>query len=87
MSINLPAIFGNNKKEEIQAPVLNPFAVQHITYISMRMRHPLFGSKDEWLFEADISFKNGDTSGEQNIKGTDFMDLFKKVYDFCEKLK
>lgn len=86
MSMNLPAIFSNNKKEEIQAPVLNPFALQHITYISMRMRHPIF-KDDEWLFEATISFKNGNTSGEQEIEGTDFMDLFRKVYDFCEKLK
>lgn len=86
MSIKLPALFGNNKKEEIQSPTLDPFALKHITRISMCMRHPLF-EKEAWAFEATIYFKNGDTSGEQNIKGTDFMDLFQKVYAFCEKLK
>lgn len=52
----------------------------------MRMRHPLF-EKEAWVFEATVYFENGDTSGQQDIKGTDFMDLFKKVYAFCEKLK
>lgn len=38
-------------------------------------------------FTARISFKSGDTSGEQKIEARSFPELYKKVLDFCRNLK
>ena len=66
--------------------IKNPFGMEHVEMISMWMiRNRLFG-KDTISFSADITFKNGNTSGKQEITGDNFQDLFIKVYDFCSKL-
>ena len=66
-------------------PVKNPFNMRHIERISMFMLKSMFTG--EFSFEATVSFKNGSTSGSQEITGTDFSDLFQKVIDFCKTLE
>ena len=63
--------------------VNNPFSGENITSIGMYMSQKLFGKKGEMEFSATVHFKNGDTSGSQEIKGDNFADLYKKVANFC----
>ena len=77
----LEKLFGNKKDVSL---IANPFNMRYVQSIHMNMRKRLFS--DELVFEATIYFKNGSTSGSQDITGTDFSDLFQKVMNFCENL-
>ena len=80
---NVDRFFGSTQPSIIK----NPFGMEHIEMISMWMiRNRMFG-QDKVSFSADITFKNGNTTGKQEIIGCDFADLFRKVYEFCSSLK
>ena len=79
--MDIKQITGNLPKD---MEILNPFRMDKVTYISLVMKHRWFS--EEFRFVATITFKNGSTTGEQEIEGNDFGDLFSKVVAFCKSL-
>jgi hypothetical protein len=77
-------IFGDSN--EIPSIINNPFLGEHIECIRMVTRRELF---DRSKFEtyATIEFKNGSTSGSQEIHASNLPELLTKVYEFCQSLK
>ena len=77
-------IFGDSNK--IPSIINNPFLGEHIECIRMVTRRELF---DRSKFEtyATIEFKNGSTSGSQEIHASNLPELLTKVYEFCQSHK
>lgn len=73
-------VFGTN----LPSIINNPFEVKHLKYINIMMSPKLFN--EGFDFNARVTFVNGDTEGTQNFKGTDMVDLYLKVYEFCKSL-
>ena len=65
--------------------IKDPFTASCIERISLVMSTNSFTKEKE--FDAYIKFKNGDTEGNQRIRGTDFSDLFNKTIAFCKTLR
>jgi hypothetical protein len=78
---SLSKLFGNSSPSIIK----NPFGMEHIERISMCMYRSEF-DRNKIRFYANINFKNGNTTGSQEIEGENFKDLFEKVYEFCSTL-
>ena len=75
--------FFGYRNEEKPSLVTNPFSGDRIVAINMRMSQKLFGEDGEMEFRGTVYFRNGDTRGEQEIKGNNFADLYEKVAKFC----
>jgi hypothetical protein len=81
MSKEINNIFG-----DMPSIINNPFLGENIECIMLVTRRKLF---DRRKFEtyATIDFKNGNTSGSQEIKASNLPELLMKVYEFCQSLK
>ena len=79
-------IFGNKNKDEFPSIISNPFLGEHIESIRMITRRDLF-DKSKFETYATIEFKNGSTSGSQEIHASNLPELLTKVYEFCQSLK
>lgn len=64
------------------SPINNPFNKDCVTCIMMVARKNSFGTS----IYANISFNNGDTSGEQKITAESLPALFDKVQSFIKTL-
>lgn len=42
---------------------------------------------DEFVFSGKIEFKNGNTVGAQNFRGSNMADVLQQMYSFVEQLK
>ena len=78
----LDSIFG--KKKDVPQIVNNPFNFQNIESIHIHFSKGIFGEK--WSASASVGFKNGNTKGEQTLKGENLADIYVKVYEFCNQL-
>lgn len=76
-----PKDTGSNALSELR----DPFKADCCERITMWIRKPYFGGGI--VFEATIEFKNGPTSGKQDLTALDFPSLVKKVESFVEGLK
>lgn len=74
-------LFGN-----LPSVVKNPFTKSSIERISIVMYRNAFNWNDITYY-AKIEFRNGNTKGEQEIKGIDLADVFIKTKEFCEQLE
>ena len=79
----LENLFGG--KSSAPSIIKNPFEGEHITRVTMVGRKRLF-DLDGWQFYATIEFKNGGTSGEQEIEASNMAELYEKVADFCANI-
>ena len=78
-------LFGGDKKQAQAISVINnPFSSKHIWYVEMHMSENVWTKK--WDCEGSVSFKNGDTQGEQEFKADTLGELYDKIADFCENL-
>lgn len=78
MTSILVEMFGKSNNNTLNL-FKDPFKKDKIRYINI------------WLWNdgdinATVKFKNGDTTGEHEIKGTDFADLITKVQNFIDTL-
>lgn len=64
----------------------NPFQKGSIEKVWINIRRKNYSPGGDIVFEASISFKNGDTKGEQDIKGETFSDLIGKINAFIKSL-
>ena len=61
----------------------NPFHFDKITSISIRYYKSVF---DKEVFRGEVEFENGLTGGIQHFNGENLLDIYKQIYDFCNKL-
>lgn len=81
-------LFGDKEQKLPTSIIKDPFAAECIDSINIWVHKPLFPKRGEiFRFEADINFKRGNTEGKQTIEGTDLIDLYNKLKDFCESLE
>lgn len=81
-------MISNLEKEETKKAVSNfkdPFAKGCIDSIDIEIRNPSFFNKTG--YKARIRFKNGDTSGQHDIKGADFPDLINQIEEFVNEIE
>lgn len=63
----------------------DPFKMDKIEKIHIWIMRGIFNS-NTILFQADVSFKNGNTSGKQEFEAEDFQSLVLKVQSFINGL-
>jgi len=73
------------EQESFVSDYKNPFMSDKCERIFMHIRKDIF-SEGEIIYEAVVKFKNGNTSGEQQIDASDFPSLVKKVEQFIKSL-
>lgn len=86
MSNLINKIFGDKEDKKTPSIINNPFLGENIECIRMVTRRELF-NRSKFETYAIIQFKNGDTSGSQEIKASNLSELLIKVYEFCQSLK
>lgn len=64
----------------------NPFEKGKIDRVFIHCFPDVWSKVGEWKFEATISFTNGDTKGEQKIRGISYPDLMNKVDSFIKTM-
>lgn len=74
-----------NSKNELPAAVSNPFSMENVKGISMHATED-YWEETKFRFWGYVDFKNGDTSGRQEFKASNFGELYMKIYNFCEQL-
>lgn len=83
MSNLLQAIGTNEQRSELLNLINNPFSKSCIDDITMRAYKNWSGGIEIY---AKVSFKNGNTSGEQRLEAKTLPELMMKVYEFCNSL-
>ena len=63
----------------------DPFKSEKITGVSIRAFKSTVS--DKWVNYGRVEFKNGETKGEQEIRGDSLNDVIKKVSDFIKELE
>lgn len=87
MNREISNIFGDKKTMgEIPSIINNPFSTESIESIMLVTHRGLF-DKSKFETYATIEFKNGNTSGKQEIQASNLPELLMKVYEFCQSLK
>jgi hypothetical protein len=81
MNKEISNVFG-----DMPSIINNPFLGENIECIRLVTRRELF-DRSKFTTYATIEFKNGSTSGEQEIKASNLSELLIKVYEFCQSLK
>lgn len=79
-------IIGKVKESSCLVDFKDPFNKGSIVRIFINIHKAMFVPHDV-QFLANIEFKNGNTEGNQRIKGTDFNDLMAQVQSFIDNLK
>lgn len=64
--------------------IKNPFSTNCIKSINIRISD--FWDKGQYEYTARIEFKNGNTSGEQYLKGQSFEDIISQVKSVLNNL-
>ena len=72
----------DEEKKEFLTNFKDPFKSQNIEEIWLIYRKPLFS--DDFIWEATIHFRSGDTKGEHKIKNSHFPTLIKQVEEFIK---
>lgn len=63
----------------------DPFQKNKITAIFVHTHQSMFDS-EVWYNRGSVSFKNGNTTGEQKFEGTSFDDVVHQMRDFLASL-
>lgn len=71
--------------EQMPSILNDPFKKVSIKAIRVHYSESSF-TKGKWLASGTVSFKNGNTSGEQEFKGTDFNDVVIQIKQFIGNL-
>jgi hypothetical protein len=71
--------------ETVPSVIENPFNKSSICGISMFMYQNLFDPK-KFKFKGTVSFRRGNTEGEQKFVGENMSDLYAQIYNFCLSL-
>lgn len=79
----MKALFGNNFNSSASL-ISNPFIKECITDIRISYYKGFISDDDN--FVGKVIFKRENTKGEQNFEGSDLVDVFKQVYNFCNNL-
>lgn len=72
-------------KEKLPSVLKDPFNKISIDRIMVVYDKNLFS--DEWSARGTVSFKNGDTNGEQKFKGDTFDEVVIKIKHFFNEIK
>lgn len=64
--------------------VQDPFDMRYIQSIYISATKKVFSNGMSYM--ANLEFRRGDTTARQRIEGTDLVDVFIKVHDFCNSL-
>ena len=75
-------IFG--KKEGALNVIKNPFEFQNIEEIHIHCTKGILSGK--FGSRAIVHFSNGNTEGRQKFESDSLIDVFMKVYNFCNEL-
>jgi hypothetical protein len=78
-------LFESEKEAESISILSDPFKSDKIEKIHMWIMRGIF-DRNQISFSADVSFKNGSTSGKQEITADNFPDLCLKVQAFVQGL-
>lgn len=70
----------NNLPEELS----NPFSSDCVTDITIRTYKSTWTS--DWVTYGIVEFKRGNTTGNQEFKGIDLIDVLRKIYTFVNNL-
>ncbi len=79
-------LLGNKGSSGIPSTFMDPFKKDKVNKIIMHIEGPRWLNDQKTTYEATVYFRNGDTSGNHDIKGTDFVDLVNKVQEFIKTL-
>jgi len=71
--------------EQMPSILKDPFSKVLIKAIRVHYNESSF-TEGKWYATGTVSFKNGDTSGEQAFEGTDFNDVVSKIKNFVESI-
>jgi len=71
----------NNLPEELN----NPFNSDYITDISIRTFKQRWDPI--WFTYGTVTFKKGNTTGEQEFRGADLIDVLKQIHTFVNNLE
>lgn len=62
----------------------NPFSMDCITRIDLTARKRLFNPG--FVFYGSVDFEKGDTQATQKFEGSDLLDVFTQIAEFCKTL-